>query len=112
MHKIITEESSILEVMKAARSIQELLWWDLNSEIGLEEFKRMFWKRLAKIDEIDMSNSHWKTELRKRVLQTAAISVNLMTKLDNNLITHGGIHPTMPSNLPEFEVAEKRRGRD
>ena len=97
-----TEEQNMIEVMKAARKIQDFLWGHMNKDIGLEEFKRMFRKRVAKIDEIDMENPHWKVELRKRLLQTAAISVNMITKLDNNKIVHHGIHPTLESNLPQF----------
>lgn len=41
-------------------------------------------------------------ELRKRLLQTAAIAVNLLTKMDNGIEIHTGIHPTLPSNLPEY----------
>ncbi len=97
-----SKEQNIIEVIKAARDIQDFLWGDMNKDCGLEEFKRMFRKRVIKIDEIDMANPHWKVELRKRLLQTAAISVNMLTKMDNNLIIHDGIHPTLPSNLPQF----------
>jgi hypothetical protein len=72
-------------------------------EAGLEEFKRMFRKRVAKIDEIDMKNPHWKIELKKRLLQTAAIAVNLLTKLDLNSLKYSGIHPTLPSNLNQYK---------
>ena len=99
---MLSEEKNIIVVIKAARQIQEFLWADMNNGAGLEEFKRMFRKRLSKIEEIDMSNPHWKVELKKRLLQIAAISVNLMTKLDKNEITHEGIHPTKVSNLPQF----------
>jgi hypothetical protein len=98
----MTEDRNIKKVIVAARLIQEFLWSDMNDEIGLEEFKRMFRKRIFKIDEINMSNPHWKVELKKRLLQTAAIAVNVMTKLDNDMITHPGTHPILPSNLPEF----------
>jgi len=96
------EEQNIIAVIKAAREIQEFLWGEMNRDCGLEEFKRMFRKRVAKIDAVSMDNPHWKIELKKRLLQTAAISVNVLTKLDNDMITHGGTHPTLPSNLPEF----------
>ena len=96
------EEQNIIEVIKAARGIQDFLWGDMNKDCGLEEFKRMFRKRVLKIDQVDMENPHWKVELKKRLLQTAAISVNMLTKLDNEQITHDGIHPRLPSNLPQF----------
>ena len=97
------EEQNITEVIRAARTIQEFLWHGMNSDIGLEEFKRMFRKRVVKIDEIQMSNPHWKVEMRKRLLQAAAIAINLITKIDNDEIRHDGIHPTLPSNLPEYD---------
>ena len=102
-----TEYQTISEVLRAARLIQEFLWADMNEDCGLEEFKRMFRKRLVKIDAIDMANPHWKVELKKRLLQTAAISVNMITKLENDKITHAGTHPVLPSNLPEFERIER-----
>lgn len=97
------EEQYIFDVIKAARTIQEFLWADMNSESGLEEFRRMFRKRVAKIEAISMDNPHWRVELNKRLLQTAAICVNLMAKTAGGRLTHDGIHPTLPSNLPEYE---------
>ena len=96
------EEHYIVDVIKAARRIQEFLWADMNDESGLEEFRRMFRKRVAKIEAISMDNPHWRVELNKRLLQTAAICVNLMAKNATGRLTHDGVHPTMPSNLPEY----------
>jgi hypothetical protein len=96
------EERHIIDVIKAARQIQEFLWSDMNDESGLEEFRRMFRKRVAKIESISMDNPHWRVELNKRLLQTAAICVNLMAKNATGRLTHAGVHPTMPSNLPEY----------
>ena len=106
-----TEEQTIIETIRAARTIQEFLWGGMNAEIGLEEFKRMFRKRIAKLEEIEMSNPHWRVELKKRLLQTAAIAVNLITKIDNDQLIHDGIHPDKPSNLPEYArpVINKRK---
>ena len=75
------EEKYIIDVIKAARKIQEFLWADMNHASGLEEFRRMFRKRVAKIEAISMNNPHWRVELNKRLLQTAAICVNLMAKM-------------------------------
>lgn len=97
------EEKNIAEVIKAARTIQEFLWSDMNQASGLEEFKRMFRKRVAKLDSISIENPHWKVELRKRLLQVTAIAVNLLRRMDNDSITSDDIHPTLPSNLPEYE---------
>ena len=97
------EERCIVVVIKAARTIQEFLWADMNSECGLEEFRRMFRKRVARIEAIRMDNPHWRVELNKRLLQTAAICVNLMAKTARRRIAFDGIHPTLPSNLPEYD---------
>jgi len=106
------EEQYILQVIRAARVIQEFLWADMNVESGLEEFRRMFRKRLAKIEAISMDNPHWQVELNKRLLQTAAICVNLMAKTAAGRLTHDGIHPTLPSNLPDFnQPIKKHSGR-
>jgi hypothetical protein len=75
---------------------------DMNHESGLEEFRRMFRKRVAKIEAISMDNPHWRMELNKRLLQTSAICVNLMARTAAGRLTHDGVHPTMPSNLPEY----------
>lgn len=96
------EEKFIIDVIKAARRIQESLWADMNHESGLEEFRRMFRKRVAKIEAISMDNPHWRVELNKRPLQTAAICVNLMAKTASGRLTHDGVHPTLPSNLPDY----------
>lgn len=106
MEKILTtEEQNMVEVMKAARMVQDFLWSDINEQCGIEEFKRMFRKRVCKIDQIEISNPYWKVELRKRLLQTAAIAVNCITKLDNDLLIK--INPDFLSNLPEHEEIVK-----
>jgi hypothetical protein len=71
----------------------------MSKKISLEEFKRMYRKRVAKIDEIDENNPHAMIELKKRITQIAAISINLLNRLDN-----GGISNEMESisNLPQY----------
>ena len=110
--RLTNEEQYIFQVIQAARVIQEFLWADMNVESGLEEFRRMFRKRVAKIEEISMDNPHWRVELNKRLLQTSAICVNLMAKTANGRLTHDGVHPTMPSNLPDYDKPiENHSGR-
>ena len=62
------EEVYIIESIKAARSVQEYLWSDMNSNAGLEELKRMLRKRVLKIEEITTNNPHFKVELKKEVI--------------------------------------------
>ena len=55
-----------------------------------------------KIDDIDINNPHAIIEMRKRVMQNAALSIALMKILDTRKI------PTdkcdIPSNLPQYDI--------
>ncbi len=50
----------------------------------MEEWRRAIRKRVVKIDEISPDNPHWHIEMRKRLLQNAALSIALMAHLDEN----------------------------
>jgi hypothetical protein len=93
------EELYLMDSIVAARKVQEFLWGDLNSQWDLEEWKRMFKKRLVKIDDINVNNPHAIVELRKRLLQNTALSIALL-----NLIDGKGIPKTggLISNLPQY----------
>lgn len=102
------EEQYLYEAIMAARKVQEFLWGDCNGEWGLEEWKRMFRKRLAKLDDIDPSNPHAIVELRKRVLQNTALGIALLNIIDhpeklNNLVSG---NCDIPSNLPQYSKPE------
>jgi hypothetical protein len=95
------EEKYIEEAIVAARKIQTFLWGEANGSWGLEEWRRMFIKRVKKIELIDPSNPHAIVELKKRLLQNAALSIALMNILhfkDDIDIVNNDI----PSNLPEY----------
>lgn len=98
-----TERETIIEVLESARTIQEFLWGDMNTGCDIEEYKRMFRKRVAKLDAITADNPHWRVEMKKRLLQTAAVAVNLITQIDNGTIDFD-TPMTIESNLPEFAV--------
>jgi hypothetical protein len=76
---------SLIKIIFAARVIQEFLWKEhRNEQLSLELWKRLLDKRLDKINLIQRSNPHWQVELRKRLLQNAALSlacINLIPKL-------------------------------
>jgi|GEM_PF-1823579 len=97
------EELAIAKTIKAARTVQEFLWSDMNHGMGLEEMRRVFAKRLDKISQISLQNPHWRIELKKRLLQMAAISVMAIGKIDKNHEITEGIHETLPSNLPQYK---------
>ena len=94
------EEKQIREVIIASRKLEEYLWGEYNGQWNIEEWRRMFRKRIQKIDDIDTSNPHAIIEMRKRLMQNAALSVALMKILDTKGI------PTqeckIPSNLPQY----------
>jgi hypothetical protein len=81
--ELTREEECVKNVILSARHIQEFLWSEDRERTSLFDFERMLYKRLTKISEIDRSGKHWKVELRKRLLQLAAISINLIYRLDN-----------------------------
>ena len=58
MVKLTAEEEQIKEVIIAARTLEEYLWGEYNGEWNIEEWRRMFRKRLQKIDDIDVNNPH------------------------------------------------------
>lgn len=102
------EEQHIIHVIKAVRDVQEFLWGEINEGAGLEEWKRMFRKRVAKLEEIDMSNPCWKIEAKKRLLQTAAIAVNILTKIDRDEIQQRRCAHVL-SNLTQYADPMKER---
>lgn len=96
------EEQIILEAIAAARKIQVFLWGEANGSWGLEEWKRMFRKRVVKIDEISVDNPHFAVELRKRLLQNAALSIALIRVIDRFGESFKDNVTDIPSNLPQY----------
>lgn len=102
------EEAALGDVIRASRTVQDFLWGRQNDVWDLEEWRRIFRKRVVKIDEIDPANPYALIELKKRLLQTAALAVAMIT-----LIERKGMPPTdgcpIPSNLPKYgnKIEEK-----
>ncbi len=94
------EDDYILDIIKSARKIQDFLWGELNYKWDLEEWKRMFRKRMVKIDEIDETNPHAIVELRKRLLQNAALCVALLIIIEEKDIEKNG---GLVSNLEGYK---------
>ena len=95
------EEIYLFESIKAARNIQDFLWGDYNKKWDLEEWRRMFKKRMVKIDNIDINNPHAKIELKKRVLQNTAVGISLLRRIDKEEIY---LTSEIKSNLPEYNT--------
>lgn len=88
--------------IEAARQVQTFLWGEANGEWGLEEWLRMFRKRVAKLEEVRRDNPHAAVELKKRLLQTAALSIALIGVIDRDGVPWSAKPDAPPSNLPEF----------
>ena len=97
------EEEQIREVIIASRKLEEYLWGEYNGQWNIEEWRRMFRKRVQKIDDIDKNNHHVIIEMRKRIMQNALLSIALMKILDTKGIPVEECD--IPSNLPQY--AEK-----
>ena len=102
---LTNEEEQIKEVIIAARTLEEYLWGESNGKWNIEEWRRMFRKRIKKIDDIDINNPHAIIEMRKRLMQNAALSVALMKILDDKGIP--ACECDIPSNLPEYSENKK-----
>lgn len=79
-----------LEAMEDAARLQEFLWadqsWTLR-EFDLTGWVKLFQKRVDKIAALkDLDLNHglpWRVEMRKRLLQQAALSIKAILVLDN-----------------------------
>jgi len=96
---LTNEEQYLFDSIKAARNVQEFLWGDFNKEWSIDEWRLMFKKRMKKIDDIDPNKPHAKIELKKRILQNAALSIALLNIIDNGLPEQCDVE----SNLKEYE---------
>lgn len=80
-----SEEVYIQDAILAARKIQNYLWGDLSYgtvPVDVNEWVELFQKRVDKIKEVDLSKRSGMVELRKRVLQQAALSIKMLHTLD------------------------------
>ena len=68
----------------------------------------MFRKRLAKLEAVQRENPHAAVEIKKRLLQTAALSVALIGIIDRDGVPWEAAPDAPPSNLPEFAVGGKQ----
>ena len=93
-------------MVQYARRVQDYLWGDKNDSWPLEEWKRMFEKRICKIDDIDPKNPHADVELKKRLIQNAALCINLLSIIELSGIPGDKYHTA--SNLPQYTRRKAR----
>lgn len=78
------EEKVITEAILDARKVQEYLWGELSiCDTKSNVWGQVFQKRVDKIMEIDHRSPSARVELRKRVLQQAALSIKLLMMIDS-----------------------------
>lgn len=97
------ERAALIAVIGAARQVQTFLWGEANGSWGLEEWIRMFRKRVAKLEDIKRDNPHAAVELKKRLLQTAALSIALIGIIDRDGVPWDVASDAPPSNLPQYK---------
>jgi hypothetical protein len=81
------EEKIIAEAIIEARKVQEYIWQETSAfhrPINYTDWGPIFQKRVDKILEINCDNPHYKIELRKRMLQQAALSILALRILDES----------------------------
>jgi len=85
--KFEKDEALIAEAILEGRKVQEYIWQELSlfhKPYNPEVWRIIFEKRVKKISELDMNNSSYKIELRKRILQQAALSILALKVLDKD----------------------------
>lgn len=83
--QLTLEEELILKSLKEARNIQDYLWNRINGyylNFCLPDWVEMFDKRVDKIKKINPEHPHAKVELKKIILQQAALSILALRAID------------------------------
>lgn len=96
------EEVTLRSAIRAAREVQEFLWGKHNRACSFEEWKRMFRKRVVKLEEIQSNNPHALVEIKKRLLQQAALSIALLARLEQRQEVPWDAKKEPISNLPQY----------
>jgi hypothetical protein len=96
------QKAIIAEAIEAARQIQDYLWGEKNEHIGVEERLRMLRKRIAKLEDIKRENPHCVVEFKKRLLQTAAVAIAWLERIEERGVEWDG-DGTVPTNLPQYD---------
>lgn len=78
------EREAISQAIESARKIQTFLWGESRRESGLSNWIAMFRKRVDKLEQINRDNPHASVEIRKRLLQNAALSIALIGIIDRD----------------------------
>ena len=81
------DEQLIAEAILESRKVQEYLWKGISElrklPYNIKLWEKAFQKRVDKIANIETDNPSYKIELRKRLLQQAALSILALRILDS-----------------------------
>lgn len=89
------EERIIAEIIVAARNVQEFIWGENSQDCIVADrttWTEMFQKRADKIREVRLTHPHAFYELKKRLLQQAALSVKCIAILEEEAVSWCNIH--------------------
>lgn len=78
-------EVHLRRAMLDARQLQDFLWGDESytlREFDVADWVPLFAKRVDRIARVSKDNPNWKVELRKRLLQQAALSLQAILTLN------------------------------
>jgi len=78
------EREAISQAIESARKIQTFLWGEARGEMGLVGWIASLRKRIDKLEQINRDNPHAAVEIRKRLLQNAALSIALIGIIDRD----------------------------
>lgn len=85
----IKEMFRIWRAIVHARRVQEVIWGDVShvyNKYYLEQLVPVLEKRIDKLYDVSDGSKHWRVETRKRLLQSAAVSIALLETLDRGNI--------------------------
>ena len=102
------DEAKIADAILIARQVQDFIWGDLAEGGGdafdQERWTKMFQKRVDAIGEVDTGDPAAVAELRKRILQQAALSVRALAILDGEIELKRSQRAPDPDNVLRLDI--------
>ena len=84
MNKHKTRAELIAEALNAARHVQDYLWGsiDTRGSVSMDHLLRVLRKRVIKHEAVDLQHPNAIVEVRKRLLQTAAVAIAWLERIE------------------------------
>ena len=104
------DEARLADALLVARRVQDFIWGDLaeGGDLVFDQaaWTAMFQKRVDAIESLDVDHPSAVVELRKRVLQQAALSVRALVVLDGGVAVRDRSSAEELAEVIGLEVAE------